>query len=72
MEQSDSGKKEKVCYAEDLPLKPNQIAICYFCERIVTEDDYCYGCKHFVCQDCDQTNVLGSHDVDEHEEVEDE
>lgn len=26
---------------------------CYFCGKEVTGDDWCYGCFHFVCEDCD-------------------
>ena len=57
----------KVAYAKELPLKKNEIPVCYFCGKQVTEDDYCYGCKHFVCDDCNVEPVLGKHDVDEHQ-----
>lgn len=39
---------------------------CYFCGKTCTEDEYCYGCKHYVCSDCDETGVFGDHTVEEH------
>jgi len=46
------------------------IPICYFCEKEVSEGDYCYGCKHYICEDCDKAGMdigFGGHDVDEHQ-----
>ena len=40
---------------------------CYFCDKEVTSDDFCYGCKHYVCKDCEETLIIGhGHLVDEH------
>ena len=41
---------------------------CYFCGKEVTEDDYCYGCKEYVCEECNETDPWGSHDVEDHQE----
>jgi len=60
-------RKKEVAYAKCLPLPKNEMPICYFCAKSVTEEDYCFGCKHFVCQDCDQEKPIGNHDVDDHQ-----
>lgn len=38
---------------------------CFNCECLCTGEDYCYGCKAYVCEGCDVNglNILG----DEHE-----
>jgi len=64
----DKAKEEKSC-VHDENDNPPKIAICYFCEKEVTEDDYCFGCKHYVCEDCDHAPLtIGDHDVDDHQE----
>jgi len=52
--------------------KPPKIPICYFCEKEVTEDAYCFGCRHYICEDCDDPSeiLIGEHTVDEHQEEE--
>lgn len=42
--------------------------VCYFCGKEVTEDDFCHGCKHYVCQECDEDMPLGNHCVEDHQE----
>jgi hypothetical protein len=64
-------EKDKSCIHDEND-KPPKIPICYFCEKVVTEDDYCSGCKHYVCQDCSLVDVFGEHSVDEHQEEEEE
>ena len=39
---------------------------CYFCGKDCDEGDFCHGCQQYVCSDCDETGVFGSHDVEEH------
>lgn len=39
---------------------------CYFCGQRVNDAQYCYGCQSYVCNNCDQTHVIGKHDVSEH------
>ena len=45
---------------------------CYFCELTFTKDDakefYCSGCGEHVCEDCNETSVMGNHEVEEHKE----
>jgi len=60
--------EEKSCVHDENDTPP-KIPICYFCEKEVTEDTYCFGCKHYVCEDCDQTPLIaGPHNVDEHQQ----
>lgn len=42
--------------------------VCYFCGKEVTEDDFCYGCRHYVCQECDEETPFGNHCVEDHQE----
>ena len=47
------------------------IVTCYLCGRTVDSENWCFGCKHYICEDhpCDP---WGSHDPVDHtgEEVE--
>ena len=40
---------------------------CKHCGKKATQDDFCFSCKEFVCNDC-STNVgiLLKHDVEDH------
>lgn len=44
---------------------------CFNCGKAVTEDDFCFGCKAYVCEECN-TNGLnvpwGGHDKSAHTE----
>lgn len=42
---------------------------CCFCGKAVTDDSYCYGCEHYVCEDCDHRDpgAMGSHPFEDHE-----
>lgn len=44
--------------------------MCALCAEVVVDADYCYGCKSFVCETCDQVPVCGSHAVEEHVDTE--
>lgn len=39
---------------------------CYFCGKHCTEEDFCYGCQQYICEDCDETGIMGSHDPEDH------
>jgi hypothetical protein len=45
---------------------------CYFCKTPVTEDEYCYGCGEYVCDDCglSMNPPFGKHPVEAHQEDE--
>ncbi len=44
---------------------------CHFCQKECTDNDYCYGCRHHVCAECDKENgELGrDHEVEVHRVV---
>jgi hypothetical protein len=40
---------------------------CYFCGAEVSGEFYCFGCKEFVCDNCEsESPPMGPHDVSEH------
>jgi len=41
---------------------------CYFCRREVSEDNYCFGCDEYVCDECDQNEVIADHLVEDHKD----
>jgi len=43
---------------------------CWFCRKIVGAEQFCFGCRKFVCDDCDWTSPTGDHDVMRHQELE--
>lgn len=49
-------------------MSNRRYAVCYFCGINVDDDHYCYGCHHYVCPECHQTDLIGqAHDVEDHE-----
>lgn len=50
--------------------KPKKIeGKCFACGKDVDHDDYCYGCKAYVCDECDQrqyTGAIGPHKPEDH------
>jgi len=30
---------------------------CYFCGKLCDEGSYCYGCKEFICNECDERGI---------------
>jgi len=43
---------------------------CGLCKKQLAkpEDHRCGGCGYTICEDCDETNVMGTHFVIEHQE----
>ena len=44
---------------------------CYFCsQELPGDDNYCYGCGHYICSCCDHRDpgAMGSHPVEDHED----
>jgi hypothetical protein len=54
-------------------MKTTEILHCHFCKRVVSEEDYCYGCSHYVCQECETNPEMpgAPHDVTEHVKLDD-
>ena len=46
----------------------SNVGVCFHCEEPCTEEDYCYGCKTFVCAKCEPyyEGPDGSHRPEEH------
>lgn len=32
----------------------DEVHKCYFCHETCREEDYCMGCKTYICSDCDE------------------
>lgn len=46
--------------------KPKEME-CWFCGKAVTKDFYCYGCRQYICGECDTGNPdFGKHKPEEH------
>jgi len=46
---------------------PSAKGNCYFCRKEVNGWVYCFGCKEFICNDCNKNpEACGKHDVSEH------
>lgn len=46
--------------------------ICYFCDELCDQENYCFGCKQFICGQCDKRGLdmpFANHDVEEHKET---
>jgi len=50
-------------------LAEKEITQCYFCGEQCTEEDYCYGCKTYICEECDsiRESPWGNHFPEDHE-----
>ena len=57
--------------AKSAPANPGA-GSCFHCQRPCTSDDYCFGCRSFVCNECGIGNTIGfGHDPEDHLEAED-
>ncbi len=45
---------------------------CYFCNKPTTQEDFCYGCQQYICEECNTNADLpfGKHKVEDHQEEE--
>lgn len=51
--------------------KPNTdlTGSCFNCGKPLTQDDYCFGCKEYICDKCDANGVTmppGRHEPTDH------
>ena len=61
------GEKKFKWLKKESVMNTKRYIVCYFCGVPATDDDYCYGCHHYVCLECHQTSIEGrEHDVEEH------
>ena len=54
-----------------MPIVVDLVPRCYFCKKVAGEDDYCYGCGEYICENCYGYPPSGRHDVAQHQEIED-
>lgn len=46
---------------------PDLTGHCYNCKKPVTQDDYCSGCKEYICKGCDvNVSLIEPHNVTDH------
>lgn len=45
----------------------NQHKHCFFCGDVyVTQDNWCQGCKHYICDTCNKAHHIDKHLVEDH------
>jgi len=44
----------------------SELMACYLCDAECDIDDWCFGCRHFICDDHPET-LVGGHDPREHD-----
>jgi hypothetical protein len=63
-ERADYGIPDDVSLEEFIP---SYVGPCFNCGRIVSDYDWCYGCKQYVCELCNvNMNISGKHTRSEH------
>jgi len=55
-----------VCNGTMIDLRVRLAPQCYFCGTPCYEEDFCYGCRKYVCSRCDETHPVGHHQPEEH------
>jgi hypothetical protein len=42
---------------------------CRVCDKLCNEDDFCYGCKEYICEECDFSSgsPMGDHSWEAHD-----
>ena len=54
---------------DDIPSAKGR---CFFCNKNIDGWNYCFGCKEFVCNDCNlNPDARRKHDVSEHQALND-
>ncbi len=49
------------------PVATASAESCFHCKQPCTSDNFCYGCKSFVCNDCGVESPMGfGHDPEDH------
>lgn len=48
--------------------KPPSKGPCFSCGKETSDDNYCFGCRSFVCESCDKSHgeLFGSHAPKDH------
>ena len=48
------------------PIETQDVPTCAICGKGCSEDDMCFGCKHYVCEKCYLYTPFGKHSVSTH------
>lgn len=56
MELANKGQL-RIDIPDDVDYVPERFGSCFNCGHIVTDFEWCYGCKAFICKKCN-TNML--------------
>ena len=49
-----------------MPKKVDLRPRCYFCNKIVGEEQFCYGCSEFICETCNEIECVSTHKPEAH------
>jgi len=49
-----------------MPRVVDLVPRCWFCRKIVGQEQFCYGCRKFVCESCNEIQCVGDHEVEDH------
>lgn len=55
-------EKKKLKFIRRMNIMPK----CHFCKKEIDDNSFCYGCNSYVCDECDQEEPVGQHDVEDH------
>jgi len=45
-----------------------EVKKCYLCGMECDEDDICYGCDEYICDECNEVDQMGKHRPEDHKE----
>jgi hypothetical protein len=49
--------------------EPSDTGKCHFCEKPIGRGGWCYGCEHYICDECDNNySLMGKHSVEQHKD----
>jgi len=59
---------EKNLHQKQEYLPKVEIKECFNCQKSVDENSFCFGCKNYICDECDVNgiNLFGKHQCEDH------
>jgi hypothetical protein len=49
-------------------MTPPDVMVCKLCGKPVTKDEYCYGCRAYICADHQADTHMGPHAPEDHDD----
>lgn len=46
--------------------KDKPLTVCHLCRKETAEEQFCFGCKSYICENCDKTFCMGNHVPGDH------